>query len=122
MYNSGLILSPRMSKGLKFTIMDVVTVVSTTRLHNIAGKYTGKEGPVMLVREGIFPATGEVLAPFTIGHYVAVFMRGSHIGSLMPVIKNSTVSYFDCPPVVGCLAFCVHKGKLTTLADAFDHP
>jgi fructose 1,6-bisphosphate aldolase/phosphatase len=40
----------------------------------------------------------------------------------MPVIKKSTVSYFDCPPVVNCLAFCVHKGKLTTLADAFDHP
>ncbi len=39
--------------------------VATSRLHNIAGKYTGKDDPVMLVRTQMnFPATGEVLAPF----------------------------------------------------------
>jgi fructose 1,6-bisphosphate aldolase/phosphatase len=97
--------------------------VSTTRLHNIAGKYTGKDDPVMLVRvQGAFPATGEVLSPFSIGHYVAGFMRGSHHGPLMPVRKNSTISFFDGPPVVTCQAFCVHHGKLTESADAFDHP
>jgi fructose 1,6-bisphosphate aldolase/phosphatase len=97
--------------------------VSTTRLHNIAGKYTGKDDPVMVVRvQGAFPATGEVLSPFNIGHYVAGFMRGSHTGPLMPVKKNSPVSFFDGPPIVSCLAFCVHKGKLTEPADAFDHP
>ena len=54
---------------------------STTRLHNIAGKYTGKDDPVMLIRvQGNFPATGEILSPFSIGHYVAGFMRGSHVG------------------------------------------
>jgi len=40
----------------------------------------------------------------------------------MPVVKNSPVSFFDGPPVVSCLAFCVHNGKLTEPADAFDHP
>ena len=40
----------------------------------------------------------------------------------MPVKKNSPVSFFDGPPIVSCLAFCVHKGKLTEPADAFDHP
>ena len=95
----------------------------TSRLHNIAGKYTGKDDPVMLVRvQGPFPATGEVLAPFNIGHYVAGFMRGSHVGPLMPVRMNSPVSYFDGPPVVSAQAFCVHKGKLTEPADCFDHP
>jgi len=166
MYNSGLILSPNMAKGFKFTIMDVsytegdriielnapedlydiaallrdnerfviesihsretgeiAACVSTTRLHNIAGKYTGKDDPVMLVRvQGPFPATGEVLAPFSIGHYVAGFMRGSHTGPLMPVKMNSTVSYFDGPPCVCAIGFCVHKGKLTEPADCFDHP
>ena len=166
MYNSGLILSPKMEKGFKFTIMDVsytegdrtielntpediydiaallrdnqrfvvesihtredgepVTAVSTTRLHNIAGKYTGKDDPVMLVRvQGSFPATGEVLAPFSICHYVAGFMRGSHTGPLMPVKGSATVSFFDGPPIVSCMAFCVHNGKLTHPADAFDHP
>ena len=43
---------------------DIAAAVSTTRLHNIAGKYTGKDDPVMLVRvQGAFPATGEVLGP-----------------------------------------------------------
>ncbi|MBW2064023.1 MAG: fructose 1,6-bisphosphatase [Deltaproteobacteria bacterium] len=97
--------------------------VSTTRLHNIAGKYTGKDDPVMLVRvQGSFPATGEVLAPFHIGAYVAGFMRGSHNGPLMPVPSNSPVSFFDGPPVVSCAAYCVHEGRLTSAADAFDHP
>lgn len=166
MYNSGLILAPKMEKGFRFTIMDVsftegdriielntpediydiaallrdnqrfvvesihsrengeqVVAVSTTRLHNIAGKYTGKDDPVMLVRvQGAFPATGEVLAPFTICHYVAGFMRGSHTGPLMPVKQGATVSFFDGPPIVSCAAFCVHDGKLTHPADAFDHP
>jgi fructose 1,6-bisphosphate aldolase/phosphatase len=97
--------------------------VSTTRLHNIAGKYTGKDDPVALVRvQGEFPATGEVLAPFEVGHYVAGFMRGSHNGPLMPCKLNTTVSYFDGPPVVTGAAFCVHEGKLTEPADVFDHP
>ncbi len=97
--------------------------VSTTRLHNIAGKYTGKDDPVALVRvQGEFPATGEVLSPFEIGHYVAGFMRGSHVGPLMPCPLNATISYFDGPPIVTGAAFCVKDGKLTEPADVFDHP
>lgn len=166
MYNSGLILAPKMKKGFRFTIMDVsytegdrvielnspediydiaallrdnqrfvvesihsresgeqAVAVSTTRLHNIAGKYTGKDDPVMLVRvQGEFPATGEVLAPFSICHHVAGFMRGSHTGPLMPVKRNTSVSFFDGPPIVSSMAFCVHHGKLTHPADVFDHP
>lgn len=166
MHNAGLMLSPAMAEGFKFTIMDVsytegdrvielnapehlydiaallrdnqrfvvesihsrnngeiAAAVSTTRLHNIAGKYTGKDDPVMLVRvQGAFPATGEVLSPFSIGHLVAGFMRGSHTGPLMPVKRNSSISFFDGPPVVCCLAFCVHNAKFTEPADAFDHP
>ena len=102
---------------------EIAAVVSTTRLHNIAGKYTGKDDPVMLVRvQGPFPATGEALAPFTIGHFVAGFMRGSHNGPLMPLKLNSTMSFFDGPPGVSAAAFSVHNGKLTEPADAFDHP
>jgi len=97
--------------------------VSTTRLHNIAGKYVGKDDPVMLVRtQKNFPATGEILSPFSIGHFVAGFMRGSHNGPLMPVKKNSTISFFDGPPIVSCLGFSVKSGKLTEPVDCFDHP
>ena len=100
-----------------------IASASTTRLHNIAGKYVGKDDPVLLVRsQKDFPATGEILSPYTIGHYVAGFMRGSHNGPLMPVKENSIISFFDGPPVVSCLAFSVKNGKLTEPADAFDHP
>ena len=166
MNTPGLVLSPKMSEGFRFVVMDVANTdgdrvidlaapedlyslaallrdperyvvesvwsrasgeqavaVATSRLHNIAGKYTGKDDPVMLVRAQMnFPATGEILAPFAIGHFVAGGMRGSHNMPLMPVPLNSTISYFDGPPVVSCAAFCVHEGILTEPLDAFAHP
>ena len=166
MNTPGLILSPAMSKGFRFVIMDVndtsgdrvitlnapeelydiaallrdperyvvesvwsrasgeqAVAVATSRLHNIAGKYTGKDDPVMLVRVQMnFPATGEVLAPYAIGHFVAGGMRGSHQMPLMPVKLNTGISYFDGPPVVSCASFCVHSGKLTEPVDAFAQP
>lgn len=98
-------------------------VVSTSRLHNIAGKYTGKDDPVMLVRVQMnFPATGEVLAPFAIGHFVAGGMRGSHQVPLMPVKQNSGTSWFDGPPLASCAAYAMHGGRLTEAWDCFDHP
>ncbi len=97
--------------------------VSTTRLHNIAGKYVGKDDPVMLVRvQSQFPATGEVIAPFALAHYVSGDLRGSHNVALMPVPSNTPVAYFDGPSLVSCLAFCVHEGKLTEPVDVFAHP
>lgn len=97
--------------------------VSTSRLHNIAGKYVGKDDPVMLVRAQMnFPATGEILAPFAIGHFVGGGMRGSHNLPLMPVALHTPTSYFDGPPLVTCAAFCVHDAKLTEPVDAFAHP
>jgi len=97
--------------------------VATSRLHNIAGKYTGKDDPVMLVRVQMnFPATGEVLAPYAIGHFVGGGMRGSHQMPLMPVPINTGTSYFDGPPLVSSLGFCVHQGRLTEPVDNFAHP
>jgi fructose 1,6-bisphosphate aldolase/phosphatase len=40
----------------------------------------------------------------------------------MPVKKESTVSFFDGPPIISCLAFSVKNGKLTEPVDVFDHP
>lgn len=97
--------------------------VATSRLHNIAGKYTGKDDPVMLVRAQMnFPATGEILSPFAIGHFVGGGMRGSHQVPLMPVRLNTGISYFDGPPIVSSAGFCVHNGNLTEPVDNFAHP
>jgi fructose 1,6-bisphosphate aldolase/phosphatase len=102
---------------------ELAAIASTSRLHNIAGKYTGKDDPVLLVRTQMaFPATGEVLTPYAIGHFVAGGMRGSHQMPLMPVPLNASTSYFDGPPVVSCAAFAVHEGQLTEPIDAFAHP
>ncbi len=97
--------------------------VSTSRLHNIAGKYTGKDDPVMLVRvQRDFPATGEVLAPYATGHFVAGGMRGSHQLPLMPMAQGCGISYFDGPPVVTSHALCVHEGRFTEARDPFADP
>jgi len=40
----------------------------------------------------------------------------------MPVKAGTGVSFFDGPPIVSCLAFCVHEGKLTEPVDVFDQP
>lgn len=59
---------------------------STSRLSLIAGRYVGKDDPVCIVRaQHGLPAVGEVLEPFAFPHLVAGWMRGSHIGPLMPV-------------------------------------
>lgn len=166
MNTAGLLLSPELTKGFRFRVMDVsytegdrvielsapedlydlaallrdndrfvvesihsrhdgdvAASVSTTRLHNIAGKYTGKDDPVMLVRvQKNFPATGEILAPYAIAHFVGGFMRGSHVGPLMPVPHGTGCSFFDGPPIVCGWGFCVHNGKFTEPVDLFGAP
>lgn len=104
------------------TTKEQAASISTTRLHNIAGVYTGKDDPILIARvQGEFPATGELLSPYETCHFVAGFMRGSHTGPLMPVKHNATISFFDGPPIVSAIGFCVHNGKLTESVDLFDH-
>jgi len=102
---------------------DQAAIASTSRLHNIAGKYTGKDDPVLLVRAQMhFPATGEIVAPYAIGHFVGGAMRGSHQMPLMPVAQGSPVSFFDGPPIVTCAAYSMHGGRFSESVDAFAHP
>jgi fructose 1,6-bisphosphate aldolase/phosphatase len=97
--------------------------VSTTRLHNIAGRYVGKDDPVALVRvQQIFPATEEVGAPFALIPYVAGDTRGSHNLPLCPVPINTPASVFYCVPIVSGLAFSMHEGKLSRPVDVFADP
>lgn len=83
-----------------------IVSVSATRLHNIAGKYTGKDDPVALIRnQGICPAPEELLEPWLIGHYTTGDTRGSHTMPIMVVHENTPVSGFYCLPIVSCLGF-----------------
>jgi fructose 1,6-bisphosphate aldolase/phosphatase len=100
-----------------------VVASSTSRLHNIAGKYTGKDDPVMIVRvQGHFPAPEEVTQAFTRAHYVGGNTRGSHNMPLMPVPIDTPASTNFCIPMVGCLAFSLNEqGKLSEPLDYFAH-
>ncbi|MDI9619886.1 MAG: fructose-1,6-bisphosphate aldolase/phosphatase [Candidatus Nezhaarchaeota archaeon] len=107
----------------------IAAVASTTRLNLIAGRYVGKDDPVLIVRaQHGFPAVGEVLAPFGYPHLVAGWMRGSHNGPLMPVsLRNARCTFFDGPPRVVALGFQLANGELIGLsgsepADLFDDP
>ncbi|MBI2184310.1 MAG: fructose 1,6-bisphosphatase [Thaumarchaeota archaeon] len=97
---------------------------STARLALIAGKYVGKDDPVMFVRcQHGLPAVGEALEPFAFPHLVAGWMRGSHHGPLMPVsIKDARCTRFDGPPRVAALGFQLCEGKLIGPSDMFDDP
>lgn len=98
-------------------------VASTSRLHNIAGKYVGKDDPVAIVRsQKMFPSTGEILSPWARAHYTLGDNRGSHHVAVMPVVQNSIISFFDGPTIVSAAGYCVHEGKLTESVDLFDQP
>lgn len=92
-----------------------IASISATRLHNIAGKYTGKDDPVALVRtQGIFPAPEELVEPFTLGHFVTGDCRGSHVMPIMPVGINSAVAGAFCLPLVSCMAFSMDPAGMFT--------
>lgn len=98
-------------------------VVSTSRLHNIAGKYVGKDDPVAIVRsQKTFPSTGEILSPWATAYYVLGDNRGSHHVAVMPVKQNTIISYFDGPTIASAAGYCVHEGKFTEAVDLFDQP
>jgi fructose 1,6-bisphosphate aldolase/phosphatase len=91
-----------------------IAVTSTSRLSLIAGRYVGKDDPIMIVRcQSGLPAVGEVVEPFAFPHIVAGWMRGSHHGPLMPCgLDSSQPARFDGPPRVVGMGFQVADGKL----------
>lgn len=99
--------------------------ISAQRLHNIAGKYTGKDDPVAIVRtQGIFPAPEEIMQAWTIGHFVGGDARGSHVMPIMPVPAKTPVTGPYCLPLISALGFSLSpEGNFTqSLVDFFDNP
>ncbi len=104
---------------------------SVSKLSLIAGKYVGKDDPVMIARgQHGLPAVGEILAPFMHSYFVQGWMRGSHWGPIMPVgLKASKCTAFDGPPRIVALGFQVANGQISCddegkpmVADLFDDP
>ncbi len=95
----------------------VAAVVSTEKLNMLAGKYVGKDDPVMLVRcQSGLPAAGEVLQPFAFPQLVAGWMRGSHYGAWYPcAVDESDPSYHDGPPRVCAIGIQISNGMIQGL-------
>ncbi len=87
---------------------EMAAAISATRLHNIAGSYTGKDDPVAVVRnQGIFPAPEELTSPYAKAHFIGGDARGSHNMPLMPVPINTPVTGMYCLPLVSCVGFSI---------------
>ena len=91
-----------------------IASTSTSRLSLIAGRYVGKDDPIMIVRcQSGLPAVGEVLEPFANPHYVSGWLRGSHNGPLMPcALGDDHPARFDGPPRVVGMGFQLADGRL----------
>lgn len=100
---------------------EIAAVSSTQRLSLIAGRYVGKDDPVLIVRaQAQFPAVGEILEAFAFPHLVEGWMRGSHHGPIMPVsFKDCSPARFDGPPRVIAAGFQLAEGKLIGPRDMF---
>lgn len=103
---------------------EIAAAASTEKLSLIAGKYVGKDDPVMIVRcQAGLPAVGEVLEPFSLPYLVQGWMRGSHHGPLMPVpFYEANPTRFDGPPRVIAAGFQIAHGRLIGPHDMFDDP
>jgi fructose 1,6-bisphosphate aldolase/phosphatase len=106
------------------TLAETAAATSTQRLSLIAGRYVGKDDPVMIVRaQSGLPAVGEVLEPFAFPYGVAGCMRGSHHAPLMPVgLDHAHPTRFDGPPRVVALGFQIHHNMLIGPRDLFADP
>lgn len=100
---------------------EIAAVSSTQKMNQMAGRYVGKDDPVLIVRcQSGLPAVGEVLEPFANPHLVAGWMRGSHYGPIIPVSqKNAVPTRFDGPPRVMAMGFQLANGKLIGPQDLF---
>ncbi|BAU22572.1 fructose-1 6-bisphosphatase [Caldimicrobium thiodismutans] len=97
---------------------------STQKLSLTAGRYVGKDDPVLIVRcQSGFPAVGEALEPFARPWFVEGWMRGSHTGPLMPVsFAQAKPTRFDGPPRVIAAGYQICNGNLIGPVDLFDDP
>ena len=97
---------------------------STQRLSLIAGKYVGKDDPVMIVRcQSGLPAVGEVLEPFALPPtrgrlHARLASRPAHARAA----RHAHPSRFDGPPRVVALGYQFHDGHFIGPRDMFDDP
>lgn len=102
-----------------------VVSVSTDKLHNISGKYEGKDDPVMLMlAQKDYPAPGEIIrAGWTEPFLVAGNCRGSHHAVLMPAALFADTAYSSNPVVTSAtVSIDYNTGYIGGMIDNFFGP
>lgn len=102
-----------------------VASVSSRKFSFIGGKaLSGGCEPALLVRcHAGFPSVGEAMEAFAFPYLVEGWMRGSHVGPLMPVpFYEANPTRFDGPPRVIAAGFQISEGRLIGPHDMFDDP
>lgn len=98
--------------------------VSTQKLTIIGNNIIGSGDPAIIIRcQSGFPAVGEIMEAFSFPYLVEGWMRGSHIGTILPVpFYEANPTRFDGPPRVIGAGFQVTNGRLIGPHDMFDDP
>jgi fructose 1,6-bisphosphate aldolase/phosphatase len=101
-----------------------VASVSAPKLSFCPGRPPSRSEPSVILRcQGGFPAVGEVMEAFSFPHLVGGWMRGAHIGPLMPVpFYEANPTRFDGPPRLIAAGFQIANGRLIGPHDMFDDP
>ncbi|MBI1910671.1 MAG: fructose 1,6-bisphosphatase [Deltaproteobacteria bacterium] len=103
---------------------EVAAVTAVHKYNLMAGRVMSKsESSVIFRCQAGFPAIGEVMEAFSFPHLVSGWMRGSHIGPLMPVpFYEANPTRFEGPPRLIGAGFQISNGKLIGPHDMFDDP
>jgi fructose 1,6-bisphosphate aldolase/phosphatase len=102
-----------------------VVAVSTDKLHNISGKYEGKDDPVMLMLgQKDYPAPGEIMrAGWSEPFLAAGNCRGSHYAVLMASRVFADTAYSSNPVVTSVTASVDYEtGYIGGMVDNFFGP
>lgn len=105
---------------------ELAAAVSTERFGGYEENHLPAEGggadPVLVMRcQAGLPAVGEALEVFTFPYLVEGWLRGVHIGPLMPVpFYEANPTRSDGPPRVIAAGFQLSRGRLIGPQDMFD--
>lgn len=103
---------------------ELACTVSSQKYNLIGGRVASQCEPAVIFRcHNGLPAVGEVMEAFSHPYLVDGWMRGSHMGPLMPVpFYEANPTRFDGPPRVIGAGFQLTDGHIIGPHDMFDDP
>lgn len=103
---------------------ELACVVASRKLNMIGARVVSKCEPAVIMRcHNGLPSVGEAMEAFAHPYLVEGWMRGAHIGPLMPVpFYEANPTRFEGPPRVIGAGFQVTDGRLIGPHDMFDDP